>query len=367
MPKIIINGIIWSGMIDDIREQLEGLEGKDITVEISSPGGFVFPGFAIYNILKNHSGNVTTHLMGLAASMASYIALAGDTVKAESNSVFMIHNVQSFVSGDHNEMNKEAQIVEGLSNLIAKVYAAKTGKELSEIRRLMDDETFLFGDEAKKAGFVDEIIKSPNKKKPKNEAISEARAQIQECINQVKSKNEKLDIEKAAAYLEFDKLNFEGDSIKLAENKSKAFKHKSKNDLKPKKSKGEKMDLTTLKSDHPEVYNAVFEEGKKAGIETGIEKERDRVTAHLKLGKAFNAMDYAAECIESGVSTFQESVSAEYHSRGMNNQDLDDREKDNQDSIDTDEGTDPEKAQADLLANVMAHSKRDGAPIQGDA
>ena len=212
MKVLAISGVIgWDVNAEDVRAFLDETPGEDIEVQISSPGGYVYPGLEIYNLLKNHDGRITIRLMGLAASMASYIAMVGDYIIAEDNAVFMIHNASGFAVGDHSTMRKAADVMEGLSNLLAKKYMDKTGKSLEDVKALMDAETFLFGDEIKKAGFVDEIAKT-EKEKDKSTAVALATVAITDCRIKMKaSEQEKEDLEKAAAFLNINTMNRGGE------------------------------------------------------------------------------------------------------------------------------------------------------------
>lgn len=225
MKVISISGVIgWEIFADEIRKQLNEAAGEDVRVEISSPGGFVFEGLAIFNLIRNYAGNVTTHLMGLAASMASYIALAGKRVTAEDNAVYMIHNVSALAAGDHKEMRKTADTIDKLSGLLAKQYAKKTGKGIDAIRKMMDDETYLYGDEMKKAGFVDEIIGS-EKEKDRDTDVLTAMARVEECINVMKKSDKcKGDLEKAAACIGFTSENIEAKTNNGESNMNKLMK-----------------------------------------------------------------------------------------------------------------------------------------------
>ncbi len=197
---VTISGVIGFDVTpNSVRNQLKNVK-EDIIVEIGSPGGFVFDGLEIFNILRDFKGGkVETRLMGLAASMAAVIALAGDKVTAHDNAVFMIHNALNLVIGNHNDMREMADHLEAVSNNLAKVFVRKSGKSLKEIKQLMDDESFFFGEEAKKAGFVDEIIET-EAEKDKDSAIMTAMASISSCRNVMQeSENVKDDLQKAAA------------------------------------------------------------------------------------------------------------------------------------------------------------------------
>ena len=182
-----ISGVIgWDIEAQDVRAFLNEADSKDVEIQISSPGGFVYPGLEIYNLLRNYEGHVTTRLMGLAASMASYIAMVGDYIIAEDNAVFMIHNASGFAMGDHNTMYEAGGVLEGLSNLLAKKYMEKTGQSLEEMKALMDKTTFLFGDEVEQAGFVDEIAKT-DKEKDRAAAIALATISVADCVARMKA------------------------------------------------------------------------------------------------------------------------------------------------------------------------------------
>jgi ATP-dependent Clp protease protease subunit len=132
---------------------------KTLNIYINSPGGGVFDGMAIYNILKRHKAYKTVYVDGLAASIASVIALAGDKVIIPSNAFFMIHRCWAITWGNKNDMFKMAEELEKIDEGIINVYQAKTGLSRPEIEQLMDEETWMTGEEAKEYGFADEVEK----------------------------------------------------------------------------------------------------------------------------------------------------------------------------------------------------------------
>lgn len=205
MKKIKLSGMIGYEVTPDyVRAQLDAANGEDVSIEISSPGGYVFDGLEIFNLLRNYPGNTEIHLMGLAASMASYIAMAGKKVVAEDNAVFMIHNVSAGSIGDHRDMRKTADVIESLTNLLAQKYVEKTGKTKDEIKKMMDDETYLFGDEIRAAGFSDETIKSQETPDApaRDEKVKTARALVTLCVGKMKSDEKaNTDLSKAAAMI----------------------------------------------------------------------------------------------------------------------------------------------------------------------
>lgn len=128
-----------------------------IVLRIHSPGGSVLDGHAIFSALKSHPGGVTTHIDGLAASMATVVALAGGPVQMASGAFFMIHNVAAVAAGDAGEMRRMADVVDKIQESIAQVYVDKSGLSRRRIMEMMDAETWMGAEEAMNLGFVDEI------------------------------------------------------------------------------------------------------------------------------------------------------------------------------------------------------------------
>lgn len=147
----------WGVTADAFVKDLQKIDAKTITLRLNTPGGSVFDGVAIYNALLNHPATVNSHIDGLAASMGSIIALAGDTVHMAKNASYMIHNPWSIAIGDAASMRKEADVLDKIAGTLVSTYADKTGKDEEEIRKMMDDETWLTAEEAKEHGFVDVI------------------------------------------------------------------------------------------------------------------------------------------------------------------------------------------------------------------
>jgi ATP-dependent Clp protease protease subunit len=130
---------------------------EQLDVYINSPGGDVFAGITIYNILKRHSAKVTVHVDGLAASAASVVAMAGDRIVMPKNATLMIHNAWSIGWGNKTAMRSLADELERLDGQLADIYAARTGKDAGVVALWMDAERWMSGDEALKDGFCDEV------------------------------------------------------------------------------------------------------------------------------------------------------------------------------------------------------------------
>lgn len=128
-----------------------------ITLKINSPGGSVFDGNAIYNTLIKHKASVHVEIEGIALSMGSVIAMAGDHISMAENALMMIHNTWGSAVGDAAELRKTADILDKTKESIMSAYVRKTGKSYKEISALMDDETWFTAEEALEQGFVDEV------------------------------------------------------------------------------------------------------------------------------------------------------------------------------------------------------------------
>lgn len=148
------NSRALKSMLDSVKEV------KTLHVRIHSPGGNVFEGTAMYNLLRRFAGTVITHVDGLAASMATIIALAGSKVYMADNALFMIHNPSGGVYGEETDLLKVADLLKKLKEQLADVYVEKTGMDKAKILKMMADETWLTAKEAKALGFVDETGKS---------------------------------------------------------------------------------------------------------------------------------------------------------------------------------------------------------------
>lgn len=151
----------WWGAWDDtdqypeaVKNFLDGVRGKNLNIHINSGGGSVFAGITIYNMLKNHNGFKTVYIDGLAASIASVIALSGDKVIMRTGSSFMIHKPMFTTWGmyNSNELRKMAVDLDAIEECIMQVYKEniKDDVDIEVIRSMVNDETWLTSDEAEK-------------------------------------------------------------------------------------------------------------------------------------------------------------------------------------------------------------------------
>lgn len=137
-----------------VTKRLEAFAGQEIKVRINSPGGDVFEGLAIYNLIAQHDAKVVVEVLGLAASAASIIAMAGDEILMGAGAKMMIHNAWGVAVGNRNDMRSVADILEGIDAELAGIYQARSGGETEAIAKMMDDETWMNADEALSMSFA---------------------------------------------------------------------------------------------------------------------------------------------------------------------------------------------------------------------
>lgn len=142
------------------RDALKELgDVSTINLSINSGGGSVFDGIAIYNMLKSHKATVNVYVEGLAASIASVIAMAGDTITMRSGSMMMVHMPWTLSQGNAEEMRKTADTLEKTGDSIVDIYSERTGISPDDIRNIMNDETWLSAEEAVEQGWATKLDK----------------------------------------------------------------------------------------------------------------------------------------------------------------------------------------------------------------
>ncbi len=158
---VFIDGIIGDpadGLTSAILiEEIDALGDIDLHVFINSPGGDVFQGLAIFNRLANHSAGVSVEILGLAASMASVIAMSGDTITMPSNAMLMIHDPWTIAIGNAKDLRTDAAKLDMVKKSLVGIYTKKTGLKASEIEAMMQAETWLDAEQALAKNFIDQI------------------------------------------------------------------------------------------------------------------------------------------------------------------------------------------------------------------
>jgi len=348
MIRVLINkaiGKYWGICEADISDQLKvAAPGEEIEILINSPGGEVYEGIAIFNLIREYakSHSIINRVTGLAASMASYIMIAPRTVNKNAkiviyeNSITLLHNPWNIIMGDYREMQKAADYLERLAAMSGSTYAHVSGKSIKEMRDIMDAETYYVGNEIIENGFANEfeqINKDENDNNgyeyDKNNLMINAKLWIDRTQKEMRENVDvKADLEKAVALIDRTFLSPEapGGLIKSFESapSSPARGGIHSANLNP-GNEGVIMDKEELKKKYPDLYAAIYGEGKEAGVK----EERERVEAHLKLGQDCGNMKIAAQFISEGKMVMDNKVQGEYLSARMNNQALNNRLEDN--------------------------------------
>lgn len=172
----------------NLSRQLEALgDVNEIHVFINSYGGEVAEGLAIYNALKRHKAKVTTYCDGFACSIASVIFMAGDERVMGESSLLMIHNAWTWASGNAEELRKQADDLEKITQASVEAYKAHSSLTEKEIKRLMDNETWILPEEALSYGFATNIDRTENKNASQNAFL--------QLFNIIKAHQEEINVE----------------------------------------------------------------------------------------------------------------------------------------------------------------------------
>jgi len=247
----------------DISSALIEANGDDIEIYVNSGGGSVYDGYEIYNLVREYSGNVTFKIIGLAASAASFICMAGNCMMSPLAEM-MIHNASTYSEGPHQNMDSTSNMLQITDHTIATAYVLKSGKSEDEIRNLMENETWLSAEDCKNLGLIDEVMFGEGSANNSNPTPT--------LYNAISDDTLMSELEKCNDVDELKK--------KLTENIDKIFKQASMpiavpinevTDINKLKNNEEDkpMDLNTLKNEHKDVYDQVANEA--------IKNERERI------------------------------------------------------------------------------------------
>lgn len=174
----------WTGggvTAKKVAAQLRAIGDRPVEVQINSPGGDMFEGLAIYNVLREHPKDITIKVMGMAASAASVIAMAGDTIEIGAASFLMIHNCWVGAVGNRHDMQEVAEFLAPFDQAMADVYAQRTGKTPAECAKWMDQETYMSGSVAIERGFADDLLSADKTK------VDEAAKAADRDINEIRA------------------------------------------------------------------------------------------------------------------------------------------------------------------------------------
>jgi ATP-dependent protease ClpP protease subunit len=170
---------------NDFVRDLRAITAKAIDLHINSGGGFVFDAVAIYSALKNHPATVDVSVDGIAASAASFIAQAGDSIAIEKPAKMMIHDAGGLVVGNAADMREMADLLDDLSDTIAGIYADRAGGTVATWRTAMRAETWYGAAEAVKAGLADKVANDSKPAEPEDRRSQLIRARARVALGRV--------------------------------------------------------------------------------------------------------------------------------------------------------------------------------------
>jgi ATP-dependent Clp protease protease subunit len=343
MKIINLHGIVGIHInAKEFNDELDNTTG-DITLDLNSGGGYITEGVAILNKMRSYNRGKIIVRVSYAASMMTQIALAADEVQVYDNSIFMIHNALGVAMGDYREMDKRKNMLKSMSNMLSVAYVKKTGKTTNQVLKMMDDETYLYGNEILKEGFADTLLDTgDDQNRTKDEAIAYSHLQMEGVSRALKEEN--LSIEALSACVgdcNLEKISY--NNAAEAENQNSGGEDTPSNNS----NTGEKgMKLSELKAQHPELFAEV--------VAIGCSQERERVTAHLTMGEASGDMGLAVASINEGAE-MSAAINAKYMAAHMKRSETDARNKENVPGVTTPGGNeaDGDTAMAEAVAKLL--------------
>lgn len=185
MAEILIYGVIGETFFGDgvtakaVADQLAGVSDSELRVRINSPGGSVWDGVAIYNLLESHPARVTVDIDGAALSAASLIAMAGDTIRMAENAMLMIHKPMTMTFGNEDDHEQTIALLRKIEGNIIQTYRHRLQQDPEAIAALLKAETWYDASEAQAAGLVDEVT-------GKGAGAAEAKNRFRRLANELK-------------------------------------------------------------------------------------------------------------------------------------------------------------------------------------
>lgn len=184
----------WGVNATEIKKQLQDIGDNRATVLINSPGGDTSEGATIYNLLKSHKAGVDVKVMGIAASAASVIAMAGETIEMMEGSMMMVHNTWTVAFGNRHDMNYISGVLSKVDTSMREIYAKKTKLDDAKLNELLDNETYMTGKEAVELGFATHVSDDEPERDKTNASLSALRTIEAALQAQGLSRSERRDI-----------------------------------------------------------------------------------------------------------------------------------------------------------------------------
>ncbi|WP_409174816.1 head maturation protease, ClpP-related [Brevibacillus fortis] len=288
-----------------VSKGLDEARGDDVELYINSVGGAVFAGSEVYTILKEYPGKVTAKITGVAASAASFLAMAADEIKMSPTSQMMIHNAATWTAGDKNTHSSNTNMLHGTDVAITNAYRLKTGRSMDELLDLMNKTTWMNAQQAVEFGFADGILfdegnslLAVSNSMSGGEIPPDVEAKLRDIViatiikgggdaqifsNESKNLFEGLDMSAIFPHVE----GLTQVTNNMEDHANQQQKHEPQMKEEPKT-----MDMNELKAKYPELYNEI--------INRGVTQERNRITELNALSGAPGAAEIVAKAIEEG-------------------------------------------------------------------
>lgn len=152
------DGVSAKKFADDLKALGKGI--KNIDLRINSEGGDVFAGKTMYTLLQAHEAKIFVHVDGLAASAASFVAMAGDEIAIAEGAFMMIHNAWTWAVGGADDLRESAKLLDAINGTLVDVYTARTKNTAADVKKWMDAETWMTGKECLERGFATEVVEN---------------------------------------------------------------------------------------------------------------------------------------------------------------------------------------------------------------
>ena len=293
----------WDISARSFIDELQAIDADQIDLHINSPGGAVFDGVAIQNSIKHHKANVTVYIDGIAGSIASIIALAGDQVMIADNAYVMIHNPSSIVWGEAADMIKEAEVLDKLADGLAGDYARQMDITIEEARALMDAETWYLGQEAVDAGYADSTFAGTQAAASFDLKRFSAKAP-KAAIERFSAKAPKAAIERFTQSPRGDEPNATVDPKEKP--MAKATTPKADTDTEPTTDPATDTDVDPGTQTETSEVSEVTEQDVEAAVEAALDKEAERVAGITALANKFGFTNEAETFIGNRKKTVAE-------------------------------------------------------------
>jgi ATP-dependent Clp protease protease subunit len=189
----------WGVQAKEFLASLSSIESKELTVEINSPGGDVFAATAMYNALRASGKAITTKVMGVAASAASLVLMAGDKRVMPKNTHVMIHNPWTVAMGNAEELREQAETLDKIGSSLTATYVARTGMKEEDLAPMLAKDTWLTADEALANGFATELVDDVVAKATFDMARADLPPEVAKVYAQAQKTEAEIEAERVAA------------------------------------------------------------------------------------------------------------------------------------------------------------------------